>query len=208
MDRQAKAQTNIVGGMSNFIPVSDGAFRVGVNEVVAEVYGLDFTAADDYIDIAAIIEAKLLTLGSPASGLTVVPSAAAGDDVTFLFSSEVDGGGLSSYVSILFPPAASESGTDVSGKLFLNGNDALLFVMNSIYLVDGADMTSIAQNNASHADTLSIMNFYDLDTQQGSGKCIEKCVVEMPQYSDWYNDLNAIEPFSSRTVVVVKIDNG
>ncbi len=204
MNRQAKMQTLTVGTIDDFKGITDGSFCVNVNNVIFYVDSLNFSSCVTYDDIANVIQNRCVSLNGAITGLEVAASAPTGDDVTFLFTSGMDGMGMMSNVSNLWP---ASTWTDISGEAYLNGQQGFSFVMDMVYLMSEADIASIKTNNNTHNGMLNILNMYDLLTEQLYNNCIEKCVVEMPQYSDWYNDLDAIEPFSSRTIYTLKIDN-
>lgn len=204
MNRQAKMQTKTVGSIENFISINDGSFCINVNNVDYYVDSLNFSSCVTYDDIANVIQNRCGALSGAITGLEVAASAPTGSDVTFLFTSAMDGMGMMSNASALWP---ASTGTDISGNEYLNGQNGFPFLMNMVYLVSEADIASIKTNNNTQPGRLNIVTMYDLLTDQIVSPCIEKCVIEMPQYSVWYDDLNAIEPFSSRTVLTLKIDN-
>jgi len=205
MNRQAKMQTLTVGAIDDFKNITDGSFCINVNYVIFYVDSLNFSSCLTYDDIASVIQNRCVALNGAITGLEVEASAPTGNDVTFLFTSGMDGDGMMSNVSTLWP---ASTGTDISNENYLNAQEGFPFLMDMVYLMSEADIASIKTNNNTHSGMLNILNMYDLLTEQLYNNCIEKCVVEMPQYVDWYNDLDAIEPFSSRTIYTLKIDNG
>jgi hypothetical protein len=204
MNRQAKMQTQIVGSIESFKLITDGSFCVNVNNVMFYIDSLDFSSCITYDDVANVIQDRCAALSGAITGLEVHASSPTGDDVTFLFTSGMDGMGMMSNVSTLWP---SSTGTDISGEDYLNGQQGNAFIMNMVYFATEADIASIKTNNNTLPGMVNILNVYDLLSDQVYPNCFEKCVIEMPQYSQWYNDLNAIEPFTSRTVYTFKIDN-
>lgn len=205
MNRQAKMQTLTVGAIDDFKAITDGSFCINVNNVMFYVDSLNFSSCVNYDDIANVIQNRCVALNGAITGLEITASSPTGNDVTFLFTSSMDGDGMMSNVSTLWP---ASTGTDISNENYLNRQEGFAFVMDMVYLMSEADIASIKTNNNTQPGMLNILNMYDLLTEQFYNNCIEKCVVEMPQYSDWYNDLDAIEPFSSRTIYTLKINNG
>ncbi len=206
MSHQGKMITGIVGNINVFKEVEFAELKIEIDSSFGEITGLDFTQTNGYNEIAAIIQTSLR--GFATGGFTnavVTASADLGDDVRFTFMSGTTEG-MNSYVSTLYP-LSDGLGTDISGLKFLNGQEGNMLISLDITLVDATDMTSIKDNNAEHSITLSIMDFFNENTQSPTGNCIEMDIVEMPAYQDWYDVLNVITPFSSRTITNITIDN-
>jgi len=204
MSHVANFVTGTVGDKTVLGAISDGSFIIKIDNHTALITGMDFTSDNNYNQIADTIQSSIRLVG--VGGYTnclVYASAPNGNDVTFNFISGTSG--LGSYV--LMGASVASSGTDLSDPKFLNLINGNQYVSLSITSVDAADMASIEANNASHNDTLSIMIFYNLAIPASTGKCIEMDIVEMPEYQDWYDDLNNIEPFSNRTITTIYIDN-
>ncbi len=205
MSHQAKMVTGIVGNINAFTGVEFGELEIQIDNVLGEITGLDFTQATGYNEIAAIIQAALRVFATGGfTNAVVTASADLGADVRFTFISGTTD--MSSYISTLLP-LSDGLGTDISGLTFLNGQEGNMLISLDITLVDATDITSIKANNVSHSATLSIMDFFNENTQSQTGNCIEMDIVEMPAYQDWYDVLNVITPFSSRTITNITIDN-
>ena len=205
MSHQAKMVTGIVGNINAFTGVEFGELEIQIDNVLGEITGLDFTQATGYNEIAAIIQAALRVFATGGfTNAVVTASADLGADVRFTFISGTTD--MSSYISPLLP-LSDGLGTDISGLNLLNGQEGNMLISLDMTLVDDTDMTSIKVNNAEHSITLSIMDFFNENTQSQTGNCIEMDIVEMPAYQDWYDVLNVITPFSSRTITNITIDN-
>ena len=205
MSHQGKMITGIVGNINVFKEVEFAELKIEIDSSFGEITGLDFTQTNGYNEIAAIIQAALRGFGIGGfTNAVVTASADLGDGVRFTFMSGTTD--MSSYISPLLP-LSDGLGTDISGLNLLNGQEGNMLISLDMTLVDDTDMTSIKVNNAEHSITLSIMDFFNENTQSSTGNCIEMDIVEMPEYQDWYDVLNVITPFSSRTITNITIDN-
>jgi len=203
----AKMVTGTVANKNAFKAISNGRFRIQIDNVASTIDGLNFTSIIGYDDIAEIIQSAIRSIGdSGYVNATVTASANAGNDVFFTFSSGTDAFG--SYVSTMLLEKTTP-GTDISGVAFLNGQNGSMLIDLFIYAVSTVDIESIKNNNVTNSGTLSIMMFFNLNINGGAKTphCIEKCVIEMPEYINWRNDLNAIRPFSERDAAMITIDN-
>lgn len=118
-------RTGVVGTITAFQLLNDGAFTISIDGDEQEINGLDFTTDVNYDDAAVTIETELQAVATGGyTAATVTASATSGSDVTFLVTSGTVGNG--STVSELTPPT---SGTDISGfdtvtSVYLNATDA------------------------------------------------------------------------------------
>lgn len=106
--------TGAVGSILDFQAVSNGSFSISINGVSEDITGLDFTAANSYLDIEAVIQAGLNAkagAGFSAAGVDFL-------DGQFRIFSGTSGNGSTVSVVEAVSPA---SGTDISGPGFMNG---------------------------------------------------------------------------------------
>lgn len=99
--------TDQLGDIADFQSVTDGAFLINVDGIDTQISGLDFSAATSYADIATVISAA-----------TALLTVEVYNSVQILFKTISTGD--TSSISVLSAPA---TGTDISGVLYLNGQD-------------------------------------------------------------------------------------
>jgi hypothetical protein len=72
----------------------------------------------------------------------------------------------------------------------------------NVYVLSSADYERICEINRDYPSGPQI-----IICDHGLGPCVEETTINDVAYVEWRNALDLLEPFSSRTIQVIEIDN-